>query len=540
MFAGTWTLVKLILRRDRIKLPVWVISITAFLLSMIPLLRDIYGDAASLATLHQSFGTNAAGLFLTGPMDGPTFGALMTIETVLWWGLAVAFMNTLLVIRHTRQNEEMGAQELILSGQVHRRAGLAAVLIVAFLANLVMTVGLGLDMSALESSWGADGAWLYAFAMGLFGFVWAAIAAIVAQLVESARSANGILAGLIGTAFVVRGIADFMSTTDTNGLTQPMWLSWLSPFGWMQATRSLTFPEWWPLIVSVGFVLVAIPAAFWLLSKRDVGSGFLPERKGHVRAAGWLKTPLGLTWYLQKNVFIGWLIGVLVMAITIGVLIPEMSHVYESSKNAKAFIESMGGSGAMIPAFLSAMLSIIAVMALAYVVQGMGKLRGEESSGHLENLLATRFSRLKWLALHGVVVLAGGVGMLAASSVTLAICVNLSGVISVSVWEYALAGLSYTPLLLLFIGLYVLLFGLLPRAVALILWVFYGFVAFMSWLGPLLQLDQWIMNLSPMSHMAAVPAEPVIAAPLLAMAAVSLGMLLLGAMSWRSRNLLER
>lgn len=540
MFAGTWTFVKLILRRDRIKLPIWVVSITAFLLAMIPLLRDVYGDTASLATLYQSFGTNPAGLFLTGPMDAPTFGGLMTIETVLWWGLAVAFMNTLLVIRHTRQNEEIGAQELILSGQVYRSAGLRAVLIIAFLANLIMTLGLGWGMSVMENSWGTNGAWLYALAMGLFGFVWAAIAALVAQLVESTRSANGMLAGLIGAAFIARGIGDFMGTTDANSLVQPMWLSWLSPFGWMQATRSLTFPEWWPLLVPVAFVAVAIPTAFWLLGRRDVGAGLLPDRKGHARATRWLKTPLGLTWYLQKNIFIGWLVGVLAMAVTIGVLIPEMSHVYESSENTKAFIEAMGGTGAMIPAFLSAMLSIIALMVLAYAVQGMGKLRSEESSGHLESLLATRFSRLKWLTLHSAVVTGGGAFMLALSSASLALCVNLASDISVSVWEYTWAGLSYVPALLLFVGLYVLLFGVVPRAVGLILWVLYGFTAFMSWLGPLLRLDQWIMNLSPLSHLAAAPAETVLVAPLLIMLTASLMMLLLGSTYWRHRNLIER
>lgn len=539
MFAGTKTLIGLILRRDRVKLPLWIIGITTSLIAMVPVLRDVYGDEASLTTLYQTFSLNPAGLFLTGPMDAPNFGALMTIETILWWGLAIAFMNTLLVVRHTRQNEEIGAQELILSGQVHRGTSLIAVLIIAFLANALIAVGIGAGMAALETSlWTTDQAWLYGLAMGLFGFAWAAIAAVIAQLVESARSANGILAGLIGVAFLLRGIGDFMGTANADGVLQPTWLSWLSPFGWLQATRPLTFPEWWPLIVPGIFVVVAGSVAFFLLSKRDVGAGILPARKGRARASRFLATPLGLTWHLQKNIFIGWLIGIVAMVVTIGVLVPEMTHVYESSENMKTLIAAMGGTGAIIPAFLSAMLSIVVLMVIAYVIQGLGKLRGEESSGHLENLLATRLSRMKWMGLHSSVVVIGGAFMLALSGSLLALCVNLVSDYQLDIWEYTVAGLSYFPLLFIFAGMYIVFFGLLPQISGLILWVYYGFVAFMAWLGPLLQLDQRILDLSLMTHLAAAPAEAVAAQPLIIMTLVTLGLLVVGSAAWRHRNLL--
>jgi ABC-2 type transport system permease protein len=541
MFTGTKTLIGLILRRDRIKLPLWIIGITTSLIAMVPVLRDVYGDEASLTTLYQTFSLNPAGLFLTGPMDAPNFGALMTIETILWWGLAIAFMNTLLIVRHTRQNEEIGAQELILSGQVHRGTSLVAILIVAFLANGLIAVGMGAGLAALETSlWTTDQAWLYGLAMGLFGFAWAAIAAVIAQLVESARSANGILAGLIGVAFLLRGIGDFMGTANADGVLQPTWLSWLSPFGWLQATRPLTLPEWWPLIVPGIFVVASGSVAFFLLSKRDVGAGILPARRGRPRATRFLGSPLGLTWHLQKNIFIGWLIGVVAMVVTIGVLVPEMTHVYESSENMKTLIAAMGGTGAIIPAFLSAMLSIVVLMVIAYAIQGLGKLRGEESSGHLENLLATKLSRMKWMGLHSIVVIFGGTLMLAISGGLLALCVNVVSDYQLDIWEYTVAGLSYFPLLFIFAGMYIILFGLLPRIAGLVLWVYYGFVAFMSWLGPLLKFDQQILDLSLLTHLAAAPGEEIVARPLIIFSIVALGLFIIGSAAWRHRNLLER
>lgn len=540
MLHGIGTLTGLILRRDRLKLPIWIVCIVALLLAMVPLLRDVYGDEASLTSLYQTFGANPAGLFLTGPMDAPSFGALMTIETILWWGLAVAFMNVLLVVRHTRQNEEMGAQELILSGQVHRGTGLVAVLVVAFLANSAIAVGIGAGFGVLDTSWSADQGWLYGLAMGLFGFVWAAIAAVVVQLVASARSANGILAGLIGAAFLLRGIGDFMGRADTAGLMQPTWLSWLSPFGWLQATRPLTFPEWWPLLIPAGIAAAFVIAAFFLLGKRDVGAGILPSRKGRARASTFLRTPIGLTWHLQKNIFIGWLIGVVAMVVTIGVLVPQMSHVYESSEATKSLIAAMGGTGAIIPAFLSAMLSIVILMVIAYAIQGLGKLRSEESSGHLENLLATRFSRFKWLILHAAVVTVGGAGMLALSGAVLAWCVDVASDYQIDIWEYTVAGLSYFPLLFVFVGAYILLFGIVPRVAGVVVWVYYGFVAFMSWLGPLLKLNQQILDVSVMTHIAAAPAEEIIVRPLVIMLAVAAGCIAIGSVLWQRRNLQER
>lgn len=540
MFTGMWTLIKLILRRDRVKLPVWILAIILSLISMVPLLRDVYGSTEELLTLNQTFGVNPAGLFLTGPMDMPTFGALFTIETVLWWGLAVAFMNTMFIVRHTRQNEEMGAQELLLSGRVHRATGLLSALAVAFAANLLLVMGIGSGLAAVHSDWGTADVWLYAVAMGLFGFVWAVLAAVAVQFVESARSANGLLAGLIGAAFLLRGIGDFVGKADANGLIQAAWPSSFSPFGWMQMTRSLTVPEWWPLIIPAVFSVIAVPIAFFLLSKRDVGAGILPARKGHARASMMLRTSLGLTWRLQKNVFIGWLLGVLAMVGTIGALVPEMSHVYESSEEMKSLITAMGGSGALVPAFLSAMLSIIILMVLAYAVHALGRLRSEESNGHLENLLATKLSRFKWIGLHTGVTLAGGTAMLAISGAILAVCVNLASDVTADAWEYTVAGLSYFPVLALFVGAYVLLFGIMPRIAGLVVWVYFGFVVFMSWLAPLLKLDEWVTDLSPMSHVAAAPAESIKSEPLLVMTAIALALLAAGVLSWRQRNLLER
>ena len=539
MFAGLATLIKLILRRDRVKLPVWTICFVVFLLWMIPLLSDMYGDAASLEALYQTLSANAAGIFLTGTMDTPTFGALMTIETLLWWGLAIAFLNILLVVRHTRQNEEMGAQELVQSCRVGRGTSLMAVLIVALLANFVIAIGLGVGMSLMSDAWTSNQAWLYAVTMGLFGMVWAGLAAIVVQLVESARSARGILVGLVGLTFLIRGVGDFLGTKDAGALIQPEWMSSLSPFGWAQATRALTFPDWLPILLPIICIIVSVAVAFFLLHRRDLGAGILPSRKGRSHASTLRKTPLGFAWYVQRNVFIGWFAGVMIFVGVIGLLVPEMSRMFDTSDAAKRLIESIGGAGAMIPAFLSTMLTLTAIAVTGYIVQGLSKLRSEEANGYVENLLATRLSRIKWLAQHAGIVLAGGILMLALSGVILGTATNIWTEYTVDVWSYMLAGLSYVPVLLAFAGAFILLFGVLPRMAGAMIWTYYGFVAFVTWIGPILGLDEWIMNISIMQHFASAPAQGVEAAPLIIATTGGIVAVILGMVAWRNRNLVS-
>ncbi len=536
MASGFVTVTRLILRRDRVRLSVWIGAVSLSLIAMVPMLKDVYGDSESLRTLYQTFGVNPTGLFLTGPMDAPTLGGLMTIETVLWWGLAVAFMNALFIIRHTRQNEEMGAQELLLSGQLHRRTGLLSALFVACLMNLVVAVIVGAGLGVISHEWGAQQAWLYGLSLGLFGCAWAVIAAIVAQLVESGRLANGILAGLIGGAFVMRGIGDVLGTTNSSGLVEPAWASALSPFGWLQASRALTFPEWSPLLVPFLFGIVGTFIALRLLSVRDVGAGIIPMRKGRVRARRWLKTQLGLAWHLQKTVCVGWMLGVLAMVMTIGALVPQMTDVYGSSENMMALITAMGGQGALIPTFLSAMLSVVVLMVLAYAIQALGKLRNEEASGHLEAVLATRVSRTAWLGMQVSVVLAASACMLALAGAVLALSVTTMSDFEAPVWDYIAAGLSYVPAVGLFVGIYVLLFGSMPRLANLIAWLYFGFVTFALWIAPMLQLDQWVMNLSVMSHVAAAPAETIQLVPLVILLVVALGCLGLGVAAFRYRD----
>ena len=128
-------------------------------------------------------------------------------------------MSLLTVVRHTRTEEETGRLELLGATVVGRYAPLTAALLTAAVANVsivVLTV-LFLAGTGLPTA----GSVALALAIGLCGLVFAAVAAVAAQLTANARSANGIAAAVLGASFLLRALGD----------TGPTWVSWISPWG---------------------------------------------------------------------------------------------------------------------------------------------------------------------------------------------------------------------------------------------------------------------------------------------------------------------
>jgi ABC-2 type transport system permease protein len=70
------------------------------------------------------------------------------------------------------------------------------------------------------------------------------------------------------------------------------------------------------------------------------------------------------------------------------------------------------------------------------------------------------------------------------------------------------------------IGVALALFGLVPRAAAAA-WGFLGGCFLLLYLGPLLSLPGWVMDLSPYSHVPLLPAADLAVAPLLALTAIA-------------------
>jgi ABC-2 type transport system permease protein len=113
-FTGTKRLVRLALRRDRVKLPLWIGVIgILFAFSATQAIKTYGVDTTTRTTYALTSASSIVSRAFAGPLDGPDIGSIVTNETFLTTLVAAAFMSTLAVVRHTRQNEEAGRSELI-------------------------------------------------------------------------------------------------------------------------------------------------------------------------------------------------------------------------------------------------------------------------------------------------------------------------------------------------------------------------------------------------------------------------------------------
>jgi ABC-2 type transport system permease protein len=135
--AGTGALVRLILRRDRVVLPPWVVVFAFLPVAIANTLSDLYPTAAERQSYLDIVTANPPLTALYGHAFGSGLGALTAWRlggTILLVGLA----SLLTVVRHTRAEEQAGRRELLGATAAGRQAPLLATLLVTFGADLAL------------------------------------------------------------------------------------------------------------------------------------------------------------------------------------------------------------------------------------------------------------------------------------------------------------------------------------------------------------------------------------------------------------------
>lgn len=514
-FTGTVLLLRLALRRDRLKLPLWTILIAVFVPYFYGVLGMTMGEDPQQAVDEMASAQAMLDVF-SGPMYGldavtqERYFLLYTQEFLL----AAALMNMLLVVRHTRGEEQTGRAGLLRAGAVGRHAPLTAALLTAVVTNAVL--GVLLTLGAVSINFGLGSALLFASGICLTGLVFGAVTAVLAQLVENGRAA----AGLVG---VVLAVASIMRGTGAAGGSDAV--LWLSPLAWAPLTRTLVDERWWPLVIPALLSAGLVVAAYALSVRRDVGAGLVPSRLGRARAAAWLRSPLALAWRLQRSA-IGWwgfalgLLG-LVWGSLAGAMQPGMADDLLGGDVVDGYVSLIGVT----------QVFIVGVMGL----QLMGRLRAEETSRRHLPALAGTTSRAAWLG-SWLTVTCGGVALvtvLAAAGTAL----GAAG----SVGDPALAGAAFgamiarVPELLVLVGVAALLYGLAPRWQGLA-WVVLGFGMVARFFGPSLAWPDGVLALSVFQHIPRMPVEPFDAVPVVVLTVLAAAVAGAGVLAFRRRD----
>ncbi|MGI9823382.1 ABC transporter permease [Agromyces sp. Marseille-Q5079] len=529
-FAGFPDLTAFILRRNWLRLALWIVVLVAMVAMVFESQRVAFPTQESRDAYAAVANTPAVAALTGLPYGAGTLGGILNIKIWMTLAVSIGFASIFLVTRNGRAEEENGRTELVRAGAVgHHAYSLANQLVVG---GLSVVIGLLIGLTCIGLGLPAEGSLAMGASIAGVGIAFLGIAAIAGQLTSTSRSANSLASIVLGVSYLVRAIADVQAEGDT-----PSPLSWASPIGWAQNMRSFGENTWWPLLLLVGLGVGGCLVAGAIESRRDVGAGVLPDRPGPARASRSLTTTLGLAVRLQRGPMIGWLIGGMVGGAFYGGVATAMADLLEPGN---AFAEAFAGSAdSMLDGILGLFVMAAAMVAAGFAVQAATTVRLEEAAGRLEPQLAGAVSRTRWALVHHLLAAGWGVVILAASGLVFGISYAATSSDPDQVWRIFAASLAYIPTMFVLTGVAVFLTGWMPRATVLVSWIVYGASAVIAMFGPLFSMSEAAIESTPFAATPRLPGAEFELLPLVVLSLVALALWVLGLLRFRARDLTQ-
>ncbi|WP_210468238.1 ABC transporter permease [Sporosarcina sp. 6E9] len=498
LFTKTGTLSRFILRRDRLRISIWLVGLATFTFLVAQTFTDLYGTEAQRQSIVETM-LNPAMTAMVGPaygIDNYTIGAMFAHEMLLFTAIAFGLMSILLVARHTRSDEEDGRIELIRSLPTGRLSNLASTVVVVSGVNILFAILIGFGLYSMDiESMNLEGSLLYGATLGATGIFFTAVTAIFAQLSENARGTIGFAFTVLGVSYLVRAVGDVGNET----------LSWFSPLGWVLSSEVYVNNYWWPVVLTIGVALLLVVVAFYLNAIRDLGSGFLPAKPGRRHASTFLQGPLGLMVRLQRTSLIAWGIGMFILGASYGSVFGELESFFLDNEMLVELLTPVEGFS-LTDQFITMLMSIMAMLSTVPALMAMYKLIGEEKKNRTEHFLGRAISRTRLMGSSFVVSIVTSFIMLSSAAIGLWSAGNAVMAEGLAFGTLYGAAMIYLPAMWVMIGLAALLIGAAPRLTGLAwLYLIYSFIV--VYLGGLLQFPEWLGNLSPFGQVPNIPVE---------------------------------
>ncbi|GAB10374.1 putative polyketide ABC transporter permease protein [Gordonia araii NBRC 100433] len=507
--ASTGILTRLNLRRERIIAPVTVGLLIATNAATVSSIRTLYGTVEERQALAAGAAGNSAFKLLLGPLEHvQSDAAIASWRAGLFMIATAAVCAVLMVTRLTRKEEELGRVELIRAARTGRLAPMTAAVLVAL--GFALVVGAG--MAALMSSGGATGreAALVGGQYASTSLAAIGLAALTAQIATTARLANLLAVSVVLGGYVVRGAGDAAGWE---------WLHWTNPVGWAQRMDPFGAGSWWPALLSVVVFVAGVAAATWVSGHRDLEGGLVAPRPGPPSSG--IASIGALTARLNRGGFFGWMAGIGVFALLIGILVNAASSLTEDNPQMVDYLHRLGGPGELTKVFFAVIMSYLGFAAATWAVTAMSRVRADESAGRTEVLLATPASRGAYLASQLALVMVGIAVLLLVSGVLVgigagAVTGDWATMLSDSVRG---AAVQIPAALVIGVGV-VALYGIAPRLVVGGGWAMVVGAFLLGPMGELFGLPQAVRNLSPFTHLPAVPSAPMSWGPIVVLSLV--------------------
>ncbi len=470
-----------------------------------PAIRTLFGEPVAL--------DDAGGftVWRTGTVLAALLGA---------WGL-------LAVTRTTRGAEESGRWDLLLAGRITLSGAVGRHL--GVVAAAMAAAGAAVTAVLLAAGTAAAGAIVHGAGLALLGAFFVGVAGLAAQMFTARGAATGAAMAVLGAGLLLRMVGD--------GSAALSWLRWFTPFGLVELTRPYEADRWLPLLVlavSAAAALVAAPAA---ARRRDLHSAWLAPRTGRAARTGLLGSVTGFAVRRMLRPLSGWSVGIGAYFLLIGLVVVSMTGFLAANPQFADLAAQAGFAQLQTTeGYVATLFALLAIPIGGFVAARIAAASADEAGRRLTQLYAGPVSRRRFLGAEA--------GAAAGGAIVLAVVAGLAAWAGTAV---AGAGLSLTaalagtvnvlPVVALSLGAAVMALGLSPRAVAAVgaIPTVGGFLLLV--VAEQLALPGAVLELSPFTHLAPVPATTPDWIGAIGMCAIAVVMGLIGAVAYQRRDL---
>jgi ABC-2 type transport system permease protein len=442
---------------------------------------------------------NPAVRILSGPpvaLDDPggftvwRTGPSVSVFASVWIMLATT--------RITRGEEDGRRWDLLLAGRL-RMADVVVRCLVALVGSATL-IGVAVAAGLLAARTEPTGAVIHAVGITCVALTFATTALLAAQVMPSRSGATGLTVAALGVGLMLRMIAD--------GSHQLAWLGWATPFGLTARAAPYADNRIVPLIVLGAFPIVLAGAALFAGRHRDLGDGIVAvpgSRRPRIRL---LQSTGGFALRRTGWTTLGWATGIAAYFLLVGAMLASILGLFQTNPRfAELAPAARTGGHELVNVVAAALFSLLAVATGLYAAMRLATMVADEKAGRWTLLFAQPISRVRLVSTEIMVTVGGVVALHCSAAVAVWSGTKITGA-PLQLSDSLAGALNSVPVALLAAGGAALGVGWLPSAAGAIgaLPVVGGFLV--NVIMQTTNAPGWVVNLSPWTHLAAVPDTP--------------------------------
>jgi ABC-2 type transport system permease protein len=440
---------------------------------------------------------NPAVRILSGPpvaLDDPGGFTVWRIGTPV--SVLASGWIMLAATRITRGEEDGGRWDLLLAGRL--RMADVVVRCLAALVGSATLIGVAVAAGLLAARTELTGAVIHAAGITCVALTFATTALLAAQVMPRRSAATGLTVAALGVGLMLRMIAD--------GSHQLAWLAWATPFGLTARAAPYADNRIVPLIVLGALPIVLAGAALVAARHRDLGDGIVAVPDSRPPRTRLLQSIGGFALRRAGRTTLGWATGIAASFLVVGALLASILELFQTNPRF-AELAAAAGIALSVNVVVAALFSLLAVPTGLYAAMRLAAMVADEKAGRWTLLFAEPISRVRLVSTEIMITVGGVVALHCSAAVAVWSGAKITGA-PLQLTDSLAGALNSLPVALLAAGTAAVGVGWLPSAAGAIgaLPVVGGFLV-----NVIMQTSHapgWVVNLSPWTHLAAVPDTP--------------------------------